>query len=144
MNAEGLVRVWMRPAVGVNYIVGVDTADGVHRDRSVVAVLSRRSFSIDALFVSDETRPYEFANIVYKLATAYNGALIIPEADPRGRAVINFLLDRGYWNLWKRTAQDKVPQQATDLVGWQTTLRNKHVLLDELRRCLSRLRCWSL
>ena len=96
-------QIYQEPEPRHQYIVSVDTAHGVEDgDFSCIQVLDRIGRVQVAEYYS-RTPPNIVAEQARLVATFYNNAVLVPEVDGPGIAVIKELLDSGYVNLWVRS-----------------------------------------
>ena len=96
-------QIYQEPFPGHQYIVSVDTAHGVEDgDYSCIQVLDRTDRMQAAEYYA-RTPPGVVAEQARLVATLYNDAILVPEVDGPGIAVIKDLLDSGYMNLWVRS-----------------------------------------
>lgn len=131
------------------YVLGVDVADGVGKDRSVVAV--HRMGTIEepeeqvALYVSDLITPQALAFIVDAVGRLYvDGdhyeALVAIECNNHGLSTQDTLqLHLQYSHLYRWEYLDALDQKArfSTKAGWVTTTRTRPMLLDKLYHSLT-------
>src|SRR5690242_16114480 len=94
---NGRLIMWDAPERSANYAIGVDVAEGVGRDRSVIEVVRigdiKRPDEQVAEFASDYHDPIDLAPVVAELGRFYSGAdgleaIVIVEANGLGDGVI--------------------------------------------------------
>lgn len=124
----GDLRVYERPVPGETYLVTGDVAEGVAADASASQVLHARSGRICASFDSDTLEPKDFADALYEIAVYYGNALVAPERNKEGAAVIKRLVERRA-RVWR--ALDGKP-------GWVTTQTSRVMLFDDLRAAIEK------
>jgi hypothetical protein len=96
-------QIYTEPEDDHQYIVSVDTAHGVEEgDFSCIQVLDRTERVQVAEYYA-RTPPDVVAAQAHNVATLYNDALIVPEIDGPGLAVVKVLLDFGYNNIYVRS-----------------------------------------
>jgi hypothetical protein len=128
------VRIWERPVPGRPYVAGADVAEGVPKgDWSVCAILDARSLAQVAVLRGRWT-PDEFARRSAKLCEEYNKALLAPERQNHGHAMILALRQLGYPRIYYH--QDYSGAGAIR-EGWPTDLKTRPVMLDDLRKSLA-------
>ena len=88
------------PQEGHSYAIGVDTGGGVGRDYSVIFVVCKNTMQPVCVFRSNHVTPIALAEYIITLATQYNDALVLIEANNYGLATINEV-SHGYGKLWK-------------------------------------------
>lgn len=95
-------QIYKSPQPGHEYIVSVDTAHGVEDgDFSCIQILDRNTREQVAELYA-RIPPDVTASQAKLAATFYNSALLVPEIDGPGLAVIKELLDSDYMNLYVR------------------------------------------
>jgi hypothetical protein len=95
-------QIYHRPDPTHEYIVSVDTAHGVEDgDFSCIQVLDRNERVQVAEYYA-RTPPDIVAKQSELAALFYNGALLVPEIDGCGLAVVKEILNSGYNNLYVR------------------------------------------
>ncbi len=65
----------------------------------------------------------------------YNNALIVPESNNHGHAVIQ-VLRPNYWNLYRREVVDTVTKSKNEIIGWNTSGMTKPLLVDNLEEAV--------
>lgn len=91
----GKYKVWKEPAPGKRYVVGVDTADGIGKDYSVIQVLDISDlYKIEqvAIYVSNDTKPIEFSQLIKEISIKYNNAPTMIENNNRGGGRVTYWL----------------------------------------------------
>jgi len=128
---DGYLKIWKKPEHGKRYAIGVDVAEGlVHGDYSCIEVLEYEKLTqvaewhghIDPDLLGDETE---------KLATYYNNALVGVEINNHGLTTLNKLKNCDVM-LYSRTVYDKILDEERKELGWQTNLKTKPLMIDDL------------
>jgi hypothetical protein len=91
---KGALWVWKEPVDGHEYIIGVDTAEGVGEDgdNSCFQVIDVSTLEQVAEFYSNCTAPHIYAQILNEVGILYNTATIVIECHaPSGGAVLSNL-----------------------------------------------------
>ena len=131
----GSVRIWEHPIVGEEYVLGADCAEGVPGgDYSAGAVLrksTRKQVASNHGHLG-EIESDAYGHLLEYLGYHYNTALIAPEINAYGRAVVEYLLKRMYPKLYHRPSQGKEEVDYSNQVGWQTTSATKPVMISDL------------
>jgi hypothetical protein len=83
------------------YAIGVDVAAGVGRDYSVIFVMSKLTGSPAAIWRYNNVEPTALAEHIIDIASEYNDALVLVEANNFGGVVLNQLRHNGWGRLWK-------------------------------------------
>jgi len=136
------------PQKGATYIICADSAKGNGGDQSAAMVIKTTGLRYEevANFMSNTTRPKQFAGILAGLGNRYNHALIVPENNFPGDEMIAFLLPiyNNIYHIVKGT-DPKTGEEIREY-GVNTNLktkpemfvRMKRVLMDLLMRVRSR------
>lgn len=126
----GHIRQWLYDE-NLKYVIGADVAEGLESgDWSAAFVLDVENFK-QAGRIYCKLPPDEFAVELKKLAEKYNNALIAPEANNHGHAVIAKLKSLGYSNIYRHTDTSKQYDVITDKIGWHTNKKTKHQMFDD-------------
>ncbi len=132
-NSAGNFEMWKSPEVGVKYIIGGDTSEGLaHGDAQVLYVINHKTEECDGLYRS-QVPPDELANEAYKLGKFYNWALLAIEVNKDGLWVNDQLEKMGYINLYARKVFDDITQKITKFFGWKTTSSTRPFSLAALK-----------
>jgi len=116
------------------YIIGVDSAEGVGEDgdNSAFQVLNMQTMEQVAEFTSNRVPPNLFANVIQQIGILYNNALVVVENNSIGSAVAsNLFLTLGYDNLYhesKRSSEGKP--------GIKVSSANRPIFLEALQNRL--------
>lgn len=86
-GAAGSVKIWARPEKGKAYVIPVDSSGGEGGDRGAAHVLERGTGRHMATLWG-QFKPAELAKEVMRLGEEYGVALIAPERNNHGHAVI--------------------------------------------------------
>lgn len=133
----GPLMVWEKPKPNKNYVVGGDTAEGLHHgDFSTLTVIDVETRDICAIYKS-RIPPDEFYEVCIAVGNWYNGALLAVEVNKDGLWVNNELERSGYQNLYYRQRIDDVTKQVSKSFGWRTDRQSRDSLLTELRAIFS-------
>ena len=129
----GSLEIFKKPEVGIKYIIGGDTSEGLaHGDAQVLYVVNHKTEECDALYRS-HVAPDELATEAYKLGKYYNWALLPIEVNKDGLWVNDALEKLGYINLYYRKVFDDITQKVTKFFGWKTTSATRPFALAALK-----------
>lgn len=138
---NGFLRIWELPQKDGVYLIGADvggnkfiTNDTKDTDKSVAYVAR-----IDGGFRVVATLDYNQYEHIYArdldmLGTFYNTALLAPERNGQGRAVV-LPLSETYPNLYAMEKNEKWTPDLTEYPGWITTSANRPTMLSDLHKC---------
>jgi hypothetical protein len=121
---NGRIRVWLPPARGRGYILGVDPAGGgTGGDYACVQVIDVSS-GLQCAELYGHYTPEELASQAARLGREYNGGLLVVERNNHGHAVLA-MLERveQYPAIY---ADPRSPLYA----GWSTTLLTRPTMLE--------------
>ena len=100
LDMQGKFRIFEKPIINCSYVLGVDTAKGTGEHDSVVQVLkitslNPASFEQVAVFQSNSTDVYLFADTINRISIYYNNGYMMVENNAEGAAVVNRL----WWDI---------------------------------------------
>ncbi len=131
---NGTLLIFHRPIEGEQYFIGADIATGRAKDYSAFSVMNRAGKEFACFKGRIATN--RFRDVLMATGKEYNFALLAPEANDIGEAVVGGIQERAYPNLYyteqlvreKRNSKPitrKVP-------GWYTTGKNRGTILTLL------------
>lgn len=128
------LEVYESPDPKAEYCMGVDVAEGIGRDSSVISVIRigyGESPDTQVAYLADNTvEPIVLAEIADVLGRYYNDALMAVEVNGVGRVPLDYLrLKLRYPNLYKQATLARRP--TAPLVkreGWRSTVRSVRLL----------------
>ena len=99
---RGALWIWKEPADGHEYIIPVDSAEGVEGgDNSCFQIIDAATLEQVAEFYSNNVPPHIYAQIVNQIGIYYNTATVVVESNAVGGAVLsNLQNDLAYENLY--------------------------------------------
>jgi len=118
------------------YSLGADPSEGVGLDDSAFTVLDRMTGREVAHFSNNTIQPDLFAKKIVKIAQYYNNAIVVPEINSHGIAVLQELQRLGYPNIARQRYFDHVTNSWTRRLGWKTSTLSKPLMVDEFIRIL--------
>jgi len=135
------LRIWAEYDARESYVVGVDTATGEANeandpDYSALTVLSREGVVVATW--KGRVGINDFGDVVERVARKYGYALIVPERNAIGLALIQYLrADLAYTNIFTQRRKDKrTGGGARPQYGFEQTRASKRLLIDTLIRGL--------
>ena len=137
---NGRLLCWEPPTSGEEYILGIDTSEGVKKDRSVCEVILKGNLLHPdeqvAEFACDFLDPIDFAAVVATIGKFYcdpdgsEAFCTIETNNPAGAAVLNTLRTKlDYTNLFIRKDYEKRENLFTTKFGWHTTRHNRGLII---------------
>jgi hypothetical protein len=133
-DSKGYIEIWEYPQSSKQYGIGGDVAKGlITGDYSAGPVYDENEDMV-ALW-HGHIDPDLFADQLELLGLYYNEAVIAPEENNQGLAVINRLKEN-YWNIYKRTTYDKTTDTEKEQLGWWTSEKTKALAINNLARLI--------
>lgn len=132
-DPNGTLIVYQMPVPGKAYAVAGDPAEGLEDgDNSAASVLDK-DFNQCAVYAG-KMDPDTFGEFLVKLGKFYNNAVIAPEVNNHGHAVISAIKRKKYFKIYKRDgAAEELGVDVLDKVGWHNNVKTKMQMLDELK-----------
>ncbi len=131
---DGTLRIWTEPVPGREYLIAVDTAEGLVRtdpkvdekarfgDWSTGVIYDRRTGEHVATLRA-HLPPWELARALISIGSQFNLAWIAVERNNHGHAVIQGLYQQGYRRIYIGVDRK---------LGWLTTSASRPMALDLL------------
>lgn len=132
---NGAFRIYEKPIMGAQYIMGVDVAKGTGEHSSTIQVykvITVKPIQIDnvATFESDTTDVYKFSSIVNNTSIYYNNAYIVCENNAEGSTIVNQL-----W--WEYENENLVCEGTTSTkLGVRATTKTKPVAVLLMKKLI--------
>lgn len=133
-NTSGRLRVWEEPVFGDSYIISADVAEGLTKgDFSSADVINHRTGRQVAQWHGhvDSDNIIEYAEVLINLGRRYNMALLAPERNNHGLAVVTHLFHAKYPNLYAEMVPDP-PGKPRKRYGWVTSRTTRPLIIDNL------------
>lgn len=128
---------WKDPVPGHKYLIVADTARGDGTDFSAYEVIDLDTFEQVEEFKYQVTTT-DFADLLVSVATTYNRALLAPENNGVGWAVVTAVANEGYGNLYyseqivKKQNPFKVIPDTKKVPGFTTSTSVRPLIIDAL------------
>jgi len=133
------VWVWKYPLSEKNYIISADVSRGDSHDYSTFHVFDPEASEVVAEY-RGKLPPDRFAQVLAEAGRRYNDALLCPENNTYGYAVIMKLRDMEYKNLYFAKETDKYSYLygggEIEKIGFQTNSKSRNQILTKLEECL--------
>jgi hypothetical protein len=137
---NGRLMIYEVPITGAEYILGVDTAEGVGGDNSTCEVIKKGTLIYPdeqvAEFACNFLGPIDFAAVVntigrfYKDPDGTEAMVTIETNNPAGSAVLNTLRTRlDYTNQYIRKDYERRENLFVNKFGWHTTRHNRGLII---------------
>lgn len=137
------LTIWKLPTRKQRYYIGVDSGEGLggSYDYSVISIVDKDGFQC-AEWRSNKVKPYEFTEVVYKLATYYNKGLLVIEKASAGHTVLDRMKnDYHYVNLFKYKAYDQKTGKSRRQIGWSTDTKSKPMMISDMQEIFEKGQC---
>lgn len=146
ISFQNKVFIWEMPEKNEEYAIGVDTAEGVGKDNTVIQVIRKgspdRHAAQVAEFASKDINAYESWPFVWALASLYstsiNGlkrqAKVVVECAANGSSVQDELKKRGWRRFHIRSQPSRRQYNLAQerLLGWKTDTMTRPIMIDFL------------
>lgn len=144
------LEVWSLPAGNENVVIGADCADSDERltiegSENAMVVCNQDTGEVLAVY-HGYCGSHEFADAIAMVGKWYNGALVVPEINNAGRAVVDRLRTTlNYGNLYKREKFQYSSAVAVHegMIGFDTNGTTRGIMLDRLQFGINR-RLWGI
>ncbi len=131
---NGKLLIFRRPVPGEHYFMGIDVSTGRASDYSAFSVMNKKGEEFAAF--KGRVPINRLRDLVASTGHEYNKALLAPEANDIGEAIVSGLQLIGYNNLYyTRKLVKKRGQSTPDVVevpGWYTTSKSRGIIINKL------------
>ncbi len=129
---HGNLHIWKHPQIRRKYVVGADVAEGFKEGCfSVASVIDIGSMEQVAEW-HGHLAPDRFADVLMRIGSYYNNAVLAPESWPGVGAVTTArIVENGYRNLWRRPPKGR-RTEPSQLYGWETTPKTRPKMIHSL------------
>lgn len=128
------LRIFNQPEEGVSYFIGADIATGRSRDYSAFSIMDR--YGEEVACYKGKIPTEQFSKLLIEMGYKYNTAVVAPETNDIGLAVVSDMQQANYPNLYysqKILKKKKARRPEFESVpGWLTTSKNRPVIIDQL------------
>lgn len=132
-TSDKYIEVWEPPVGGCSYLIGADCAAGfADSDYGSAFVINRKTMNMVAE-VHGRFEPDEFAKILGSMARCYNQAIVAPETDGVGLAVLA-CLQQFYYRIYHWRMIDAYGLKITNRLGWSTNSQSRPIMISEGKR----------
>lgn len=126
------VKVFKAPQKDMAYAVAGDPAEGLESgDNSALSVLDKNFEQVAVC--AGKYDPDIFGKLMVEVGKYYNQAVLAPEQNNHGHAVLQAIKNAGYYRVYKREVQEELGKDIMDKVGWLNTVKTKMKMLDDLK-----------
>ena len=129
---DGEFHVWELPQKGKTYVIGADVAEGLsHGDYSSAHIIDATTGTLVAHW-HGHIEPDLFGELLADIAWWFNTALLGIENNNHGLTTLKAAQRYGYRNLYRQRRLNVRYSEATEALGWKTTVSSKPLAIDEL------------
>ncbi|MDQ3097320.1 MAG: hypothetical protein M3Q61_04035 [Chloroflexota bacterium] len=134
---NGPWQVWEWPTEGRSYLIAADVCGGGGGDDfSAAAIYDADSWDQVASY-HGRPEPDAFARELVRAGwvwrSAAGPALLVPESNNHGQAVVALLREWRYPRVYRTEAFDQRTQTTREQLGWLTTTKSRQLALDTLK-----------
>ena len=131
-QGDGEMWVWEHPIEDHEYVMGIDTAEGLeHGDACSLFVIDGRTDHIVAHVWAHQ--PVDtWAQTCIDVGKFYNEALMVPEINNHGAAVLLYLTQQKYRRIIKMKHYGKRRPTDSKQLGFRTSVATKPIIIDGL------------
>lgn len=142
-HGPGESMVWFEPEEGGQYVEGVDP--GMGKQSESVAQVWRMDLEHPRheATIAGLIEPVPMAQKSVDLARHYNNALIVPEANAHGLALIAELMHHKKKGIRVYQRRDVISGITGTHMGWLTTPKTKPMMMQELQRQLNHIETYD-
>jgi len=131
---NGTLLIFHRAEPNEEYFIGADISTGRAKDYSSFSVMNKSG--VEMACFKGRIATNRFRDVLFNTGKDYNWALLAPEANDIGEAVVGGLQERGYPNLYYTTQTVREKNNSKPVVkkvpGWYTTSKNRGTMLSVL------------
>ncbi|MDQ3222790.1 MAG: terminase family protein [Gemmatimonadota bacterium] len=134
---DGYLGVYEPPVIGKVYVIGADTSAGLeHGDYSSAHVIRADANPAVVAHWHGLVDPDLYGRHLCRLGYWYNKALLAPEANNTGIAVINAIKRANYPRVYRRRSLDRMVDRSQDQLGFWTSKATKPLIISDLGQML--------
>lgn len=130
-DPKGYVEVWEEPQPGKEYCIGADVAEGLITGDYSTAFVGGYDFDVKAMW-RGHIDPDLYGEELDKLARWYNGAYLGVENNNHGLTTLKELQRLEYWNIYYQKVYDRLSDELTVKMGWNTNRKTKPLMIDKM------------
>jgi hypothetical protein len=130
-NEKGYVKIYQMPKPNMTYVIGSDVAEGLVTGDYSVGIVLDENCDVVCLW-RGHIDPDLFGKQLVAMGYFYNEAYIIAESNNHGLTTIKSILNEDYYNVHYSLTFDKIANEMTKKVGWQTNAKTKPIAIDKL------------
>lgn len=131
----GPLEVFEEPIVGLEYVIGADTSEGVRGGDYCAAVVIRADNCAVVATLHEHIDATRWGRKCSELGYWYNEAMLAFETFPTayGMAACRAALDYGYSRLYQRVVTTTAEMSLTEKLGWHTDRATSGAMISRVR-----------
>jgi hypothetical protein len=130
-DPHGMVKLFKKPDDGRKYANGADVAEGLETGDFSTQFILNKDLEQMASF-HGHLHPDLFGAQMISMGKYYNSAVLAPEVNNHGLTTLTHITNKNYPFIFMRKVLDERTNEWTDKAGWQTNIKTKPIMLDEL------------
>lgn len=146
-TAQGNLFLWLklderqRPGSTVQYVIGVDVAEGTGASNSVASVFERETGCQVGEYACPTIVAHEFGRFCVALARWFGDAYLIWECQGPGKDLEREVIESGYRKFFYRRVIEGMHVKYTNKPGWMPTKDSKREMLGNFQKGLKDRTC---
>lgn len=133
-DKRGQLAIYEQPQRQGDYWIGIDVASGLVRgDYSAMAVIERKSL-LPVAFWHGRNDPDLLGEEAVKLAVFYNQAMLVPEINNQGIAVVSSIRRLHYPRIYRARQINRTEELLSSEFGFRTGSQSKSLIINTLAR----------
>lgn len=137
-DRDGEVFLWDLPREQRQYVIGVDTAEGIRGGDYACGQIIRMDNMEQVGIIHGLLQPYEFSGLLNSVGRWFNNAIVCVEVNNTGHAVQDYLLRKWmYPRLHPWRGQANQITNVIHLWGWKTNVHSRPLLIEAGRRAIN-------
>jgi len=142
-NPKGKMLLWLtledgRPSRDRKFVLGSDVSAGTGASNSVSSVVEVSTGEKVGVWRDSHTLPTQFAELTIALGKWLNNAFMIwDRSGPTGEVFTKTIISKGYGNLYRRRAENKIGRPMMNDPGYFLNPQAKNALFEDYRAALS-------
>jgi len=138
-NKDPYLEVWVRPQSGRTYILAADSSLGEAKGNPSATYVVDADSMDNVAAIHGRIDPDLYGEVLTYVGYLYNIALIAPEVENTGHAVLAALNRLNYPNIYQRYQLTPEGWMQTQQLGWSTNMKSKPQMVAVGRKLFNQL-----
>lgn len=138
-NRDSYLEVWSPPKPGKRYVIAADSSLGEAKGNPSSAYIAEEDTMEVAAHIHGWIDPDQYGEILTFVGYIYNIALLAPEVENTGHAVLAAINRLNYPNVYQRYQLTPEGWMETQQLGWSTNMRSKPQMVAVGRKVFNQL-----